>query len=83
MMRPYRSPLGKRRTVRSLLERMRGGDVLVVSAHGAFLLHSGDKLERRMAERMIGTGRLEPGGDALFGGDMSQTWRWPAWCSAA
>jgi hypothetical protein len=74
MMNQYRNPLRERRTLRRLLQRLRRGEVLCVSVSGAYLLHGGDEIERDMANRLISSG-LEPGGDTLFPGMCSQTYR--------
>jgi hypothetical protein len=74
MMKRYRSPARERRTLKRLIGRLEDGETLVMTVHGCYLLDGGDSIERHMAERLIATG-LEPGGDVLFPGMSSQTYR--------
>lgn len=65
-----------------LLEAMRTGEVLTVTATGEGrtyrLSPSGRPVRASLAERAIGCGLLVPSCDGLFGPEWSQTWRAPA-----
>jgi hypothetical protein len=62
-----------------VLSEMRGGAALHLqfAAHGpAWTLTNGTRVADGVARLVIKSGSVEAVGDALFAGELSQTWRW-------